>query len=273
MSVIAIDLGNTRIGMGLYTRAKSADPAIRIGVETMEAQLPSALEKLIGCGRAGGNPAPDGIVLASVNPPLTARVVELARHASGFAPALIGVDLDIPLRSRLADPRTVGVDRLLGALCAYVNTQQACAIISAGTALVVDCIDAEGVFLGGAIAPGLTMGAKALQAGAAQLPLASLAAPDAPQGDSSRPPAPFGRDTMEALNLGLYAAARGAVRELLERYAEHLGLWPHVVATGGDARRVLDASGLVDSFIPDLVLQGAALVWEHHHGREGEDEG
>ncbi|MCL2640250.1 MAG: hypothetical protein FWD53_05345, partial [Phycisphaerales bacterium] len=72
----------------------------------------------------------------------------------------------------------------------------------------------------------------------------------------------FGRFTQEAINLGLYAGARGTVRELLERYATALGAWPHVVATGGDAAALLEETGLVDSFVPELVLQGAALVWE-----------
>jgi pantothenate kinase type III len=57
------------------------------------------------------------------------------------------------------------------------------------------------------------------------------------------------------------------VRELVERYATALGSWPHVVATGGDAQALLGESDFVDSFVPDLVLQGAALVWEH--SREG----
>ena len=150
----------------------------------------------------------------------------------------------------------MGTDRLLAALASYVNVEAACAIVQVGSALVVDCVDAEGIFRGGAIAPGLQMGAKALHEFAAQLPDVSLTPPE--DGE------PFGRYTQEAINLGLYAAARGGVRELIERYASALGNWPHVVATGGDATALLGAMEIVDSFVPDLVLQGAALAWEHH---------
>ena len=100
----------------------------------------------------------------------------------------------------------------------------------------------------------------------AQLPTVSLTPPE----DSE----PFGRYTQEAINLGLYVGARGAIRELIERYATALGNWPHVVATGGDAHALLGgpsssiAADLVDSFIPDLVLQGAALAWEHDRRQE-----
>ena len=60
------------------------------------------------------------------------------------------------------------------------------------------------------------------------------------------------------------------MRELLERYATALGVWPHVVATGGDAQAIFASEGggaIIDSFVPDLVLQGAALAWEHSRGK------
>ncbi len=260
MSVIAIDIGNTRVGVGLFTSGKSADPAIRFNHADIQSEMLAYIEKLCA-GVSDQGQRPDGVVLASVAPEWTSRVAELVSNHCGMTAQIVGVDLKIPLQTRLNDESTVGVDRLLGALCAYVNTEQACAIISAGTALVVDCIDADGIFLGGAIAPGLAMAAKAMHTGTALLPLANLDLPEEP----------FGRDTMEALNLGAYAATRGAVGYLLERYAEKLGHWPHVVATGGDAMRIFGNSGLVDSFIPDLVLQGAALVWEHHNRRDSAD--
>lgn len=253
MSVIAIDVGNTRIGIGLFTAGKSADPALRFNHADIQSEVLGYLKKLCS-GVTNGGQRPDGIVLASVAPEWTSRVAELVSNHCDLPPRIIGADLKIPLQTNLMDETTVGVDRLLGALSAYVNVEQACAIISAGTALVVDCIDDEGVFLGGAIAPGLTLAAQAMHTGTAQLPMADL-----------EPPTELiGRNTMEALNLGVYAATRGAVGYLLEKYAEKLGRWPYVVATGGDAMRIFGDSGLIDSFIPDLVLQGAALVWEHH---------
>ncbi|MGC8623689.1 MAG: type III pantothenate kinase [Phycisphaerae bacterium] len=254
MSVIAIDIGNTRVGVGLFKAGKSTDPAMRFNQAEIQSEMLAYLEKLC-VGTMDGGQRPAGVVLASVVPEWTMRVTELINLRCGMAPQIIGSELKIPLQTSLTDESTIGVDRLLGALAAYVNTEQACVIINAGTALVVDGIDADGIFLGGAIAPGLAMAAKAMHTGTAQLPLANLEIPTEP----------FGRNTMEALNLGAYAALRGAARYLLERYAEKLGNWPHVVATGGDAMRLFGDSGLVDSFIPDLVLQGAALVWEHHH--------
>ncbi|HTV49445.1 MAG TPA: type III pantothenate kinase [Phycisphaerae bacterium] len=250
MSVLALDLGNSRIGVGIFEQGKARDPGMRIARENIDEELGAILKNLTQSQK------PAGAVICSVAPELNASVSQLVQQICGLKAQIVGTDLTVPIKTKLTDEKTIGMDRLCGALSAYVNTQLACVIISAGTALVVDGIDADGVFLGGAIAPGLAMGAKALHAWASQLPEADLAPPENP----------FGLNTMQALNLGLYAAARGAVRELVERYAESLGAWPHVVATGGDAHRLLGDSGLVDSLIPDLVLQGAALVWEHNKG-------
>ncbi len=256
MTVIALDIGNTRLGAGLFTDGKAVDPAQRINCADWQAELPGLLRTLMD----QSSEKIDGVAVSSVFPALTGPVCELARRTTGSQVLIAGVDMAIPVKTALADESTVGTDRLLGALSAYVNTEQACVIISAGTALVVDCIDDNGLFLGGAIGPGLQLCAKALHDGTAQLPVATLD----PVSD------PLGKNTMEALNSGIYAMARGGVRELVEKIADGLGRWPHVVATGGDARRLLADSGLVDSFIPDLALQGAALLWEHCRANQPE---
>ncbi len=257
MSVLAIDIGNTRIGFNVFTDGKAQDPAIRIHHGDLEKELPATLKSLWekALAETTGNDDEDTqVVIASVVPELTAQIDAAVRRQLTTKPLLIGRDLKVPIKTMLTDESTVGQDRLLAALAAFVNVEAACAIIHAGTALVVDCVDAEGIFRGGAIAPGLRMGAVALHEYAAQLPEASLTPPDQP----------FGRFTQEAIKPGIFAAARGGARELLERYATALGSWPHVVATGGDAQSLFSQGDFVDSFVPALVLQGAALVWEHH---------
>jgi type III pantothenate kinase len=260
MSVLAIDIGNSRIGFNVFTQGKAIDPAIRLHHAELEKELPTTLTHLWERAQNESNEAQDDapeLIIASVVPKLTAQLDKAAGDLLKTRPQLIGTDIKVPLRTMLKDETTVGQDRLLAALAAFVNVEAACAIVHCGSALVVDCIDDEGIFRGGAIAPGLQMAAKALHDFTAQLPIPSLTPPAAD--------VPFGRFTQEAINLGLYVGLRGTVRELLERYATALTNWPHVVATGGDAQAILGGDGagdLVDSFIPDLVLQGAALAWE-----------
>ena len=263
MSVLVIDIGNSRVGFNVSTGGKAQDAAVRLMHAELDKELASTLKCLWEKAKAETAENEDDdteVAIVSVVPALTQRVEYSALQYLNAKARVIGRDLKVPLKTMLRDETTVGQDRLAGALAAYVNVEAACGIVHVGSALVVDCVDGEGIFRGGAIAPGLVMGMKALHEFAAQLPEASLTPP---QED-----VPFGRFTQEAINLGLFAGARGAVRELLERYATALGGWPHVVATGGDAQALLGGtmggtSELVDSFVPDLVLQGAALTWEH----------
>jgi len=260
MSVLAIDIGNSRVGFNVYTKGKAQDPTIHLHHFELDKDLASTLkmqwEKAERETRENEDDDTEAVI-TSVVPELTERIAYSALQYLNTKARVIGRDFKVPIKTVLRDETTVGQDRLLAALAAYVNVERACAIVQLGSALVVDCIDDEGIFRGGAIAPGLVMGAKAMHDFAAQLPEVSLTPPTAD--------VPFGRFTQEAMNLGLFASVRGAVRELLERYATALGSWPHVVATGGDAQAVLgDAAGtgseLVDSFVPDLVLCGLALV-------------
>ena len=267
MSVLAIDIGNSRVGLNVFTQGKAAEPAVRITHAELDERLAETLRTLWERAERETHATDDldtEVTIVSVVPALTQRVSEVVMDALSVDSHIIGRDIKVPLKTALTDDTTVGQDRLCAALAAFVNVENACAIVHMGTALVVDCVDAEGVFRGGAIAPELRMGEAALHEYAAQLPEVTPAAiPD---------DVPFGRETVEAINLGLHAAARGTVRELVERYATALGSWPHVAATGGDARAVL-GDELVSSFVPDLVLQGAALAWERWLQGEEDNEG
>ena len=123
-----------------------------------------------------------------------------------------------------------------------------------GSAITIDCVNADGVFQGGAILPGLQMGARALASQTAQLPQVELAEPHWV----------FGQDTAQAIISGLVRGARGALRELVETYATEMGAWPAVILTGGDARLIcpdLNESELAQAIVDDLVLRGAAIAY------------
>ncbi len=146
-------------------------------------------------------------------------------------------------------PMKVGVDRRLQVLAAATLAgSRPVAVISAGSALTVDLGDAGGALLGGAIAPGLGMGASALASGTAMLPQIDLAGP------ATMP----GRSTEVAIRCGLLIGAAGAVERLLE--AASVDASSPVYLTGQDAphlaphlRRELRAH-------PGLGLLGAAIA-------------
>jgi type III pantothenate kinase len=244
---LAISVGNTRTRLGVCA-GEHVEPS-----EPVASRPDTATDAVIRLARSGD--PPDAVVIASVNDPI-ADAIEAAMRAAGVAGGVyrVGRDLPIPIQTALDEPGSVGQDRLLTALGAYRTAKQACAVIDAGTAVTVDFVDGEGVFCGGAIAPGVRMMLRALHEQTAALPLVE------PAPDEDLAPGVFGTDTRAAMLLGVHAAIRGMARLLVERYAEHYGAFPQVVATGGDAERLFAGDGLVEHVVPELHLMGIAAA-------------
>jgi type III pantothenate kinase len=154
----------------------------------------------------------------------------------------------------------VGEDRLLNAAAAYGELKQACIVVDAGTALTVDFIDGAGTFHGGAIAPGARLMLDALHGQTAQLPEVEL-----------KPPAePIGHSTVEAMRTAAFHGLRGMVRELVEKFAETVGQYPLVIATGGDAELLFKDYELIERIVPDLTLRGLAVTVAAHTQKPSE---
>lgn len=232
---IALAVGNTRTRVGLV-REFELDSAM-----SHENSDPGAIVN--AAAGLGGGP----VVISSVNNPLAERLENLLRD-EGRDVYRMGRDLPIAIANALEDDSTVGQDRLLSALGAFARAKQACVVVDAGTAVTVDFVDGEGVFQGGAILPGLRLMLGSLHERTAALPLLN---PDPPL-----PGEPFGKDTPRAMRLGVFAAVRGAVRLLLERYAEAYEAYPQVIATGGDAPILFEGDEVVEHVAPDLQLLG-----------------
>lgn len=248
-SLIAVAVNNSRTRVGRFITGDLVDPA------SFACDDPAGATGAILAALAASPGLP--VVIASVNPPARDALVASLRRA-GVMPLLAGTDVPIPFADGLRDASTVGQDRMLCALGAFVRAEQACIIVDAGTAITVDFVDGEGVFQGGIISPGLGMMLAALHARTAQLPPVRFELPDPALG-------PFGRDTQHAMLLGVLAAARGAVRETIERYAEFYGAFPQIIATGGDAGILFENHDLVEHIVPDLqligMLEACKIAW------------
>ncbi len=248
-SLIALAVGNTRARIGLYRGRELAGSSVHESPDA--AGIAAAAVAL--CEQAEGDENP-AVVLSTVHR-AAADAVEGALAAEGLSVQRFGRDVAIPVRHALTDDgaRTVGQDRLLCALGAFSLANQACVVVDLGTALTVDFVDGEGVFHGGAIAPGVGMMLAALHERTDALPNVEYRLPE--------PGEPFGRDTPGAMRLGVTAMACGAVRWLAERYAEHYEAYPRIIATGGDLG-VLEPDGLIETFVPDLQLVGIRRACE-----------
>lgn len=250
MNILAIDVGNTRVAIAACLDGKVVGVERFAAAEAAVATGP-AVAKLRSLLRPA--PAPR-IVLCSVNPPVADAVLAAVAAEVDWPVRVVGKDVDLPLTLSVDNPETVGADRVVAAAAAFEAVGGPVAVASFGTALTISAVSAAGEFLGGVICPGLRMGAAALHAATAALPQVEPVAVESP----------FGRNTVSAIQAGLFYQAGGVMREVIERMATELGQWPHLVLTGGDAELVAPAYEFVDSIVPNLTLMGINLAFRKH---------
>jgi type III pantothenate kinase len=152
------------------------------------------------------------------------------------------------------EPDKVGTDRVVSAAAAYAVAQDTVVVADFGTAVTIDLVDANGIFKGGVICPGFEISAKALKENTAQLPNIKV----------TRPKAPYGKNTADAINCGLYYSIVGALQEVIRRYAEEIGKWPQTVITGAGAKVIAGDCDFIDNYVPNLVLKGIVLAYQKY---------
>jgi type III pantothenate kinase len=233
MLLAALDAGNTRLHAALF----SPSPTGVVFVGGRDAPTDGA-----AFFRRWRVPVAE-VVYASVRPEADRALERAVMSGWGLRARKMGRDFPAAIRNRTRHPRQTGADRLANGVAAWRRCRQACVVVDLGTAITVDIVNKRGEFIGGAIAPGLAVMARALHDGTSRLPLIP-----------HRPRADLGRDTRTAIEAGLYAAARGVIgvgRHLVKGPARLFG-------TGGDACWF---EALFDEVVPHLTLEGIALSW------------
>lgn len=246
-SVLACDVGNTNIRMATVCGEDVSD------VRVVPADQPNALAKA-AADLWKDLADPRYVAAASVNPAALATFEAAVDDAIGQKVLLVGRDLPLPIATDLPSPESIGADRLCAAVAAYDRLGDACIIADFGTAITIDCVSDDGAFLGGAILPGVFLAAASLAEHTAKLPQVTPAQPENV----------FGKNTIEAIQNGLIASARGALRDRVEAYAGELGHWPLVICTGGDAELIVgdvEHNELVQAVVEDLTLRGIAIAY------------
>lgn len=262
--LLVLDIGNTNITLGLVragvlvaTRRAATMP--RATADELELQLDSLLrlDDLSFADVAS-------IACCSVVPGLTAGVEAVAERRE--RPLLVATAGTVPIPIRVDRPAEVGPDRLVNALAVQRLHGTPAVVVDFGTATTLDCVAADGAYVGGAIAPGLELGLEALAARTAKLPRIELRTPDRA----------IGRDTISAMQSGTVFGYQALASGLLERVRVELadlsGVKPEAVRavlTGGlSAAPWASALPGIDAIDPDLTLKGLTILHAEVSGGE-----
>ena len=239
---LIVDIGNSRVHLSLIEAGALVESA---AFPWRDAQLGAAIASAIAPW-----PVASRAAIFSVRPELEARVASELERLLGLIVEPIGSS---PVENLTHAPSRVGRDRLMNATWAhYTRPGQAGIVVSLGTAMTFDVVSERGALIGGAIAPGLATGGRALARDTALLP-------------EVRPTsmvAPLGRDTEAAISSGLFWGSVGAIDRLCEELSCELKD-PFVVATGGDAEALAPHCRMIQEVVSNLTSLGAWWTLTH----------
>ena len=197
----------------------------------------------------------DGLIISSVVPPLNSILEAMAIAYFKIRPLFVEPGLKTGMPILYDNPQEVGADRIVNGVAAYERCKSAVIVVDFGTATTFDAITARGEYLGGAIAPGLSIAAEALFQRAARLPRV----------DIRKPPKVIGRNTTHSLQSGLFFGYIGLVRGILSRMREELGEPLRTIGTGGlSVPLQAELQELLDEVDPNLTLEGLRLLYERN---------
>ena len=201
----------------------------------------------------------EGAILSSVVPAfdeawqLAIRVYLKNERILTFSDALF------PMPILMDNPSEVGADRLVNAVAAKEKYGAPLIVVDLGTAITLDVIDENGAYIGGAIAPGLTIAMETLFTKTAKLPQVGLSVP-------SRV---IGKNTMDAIRSGIMYGFAGLIDSLVERIQVEMGAKCPVVATGGHSTVLSELSRSIDYVEPALTLEGLRILYEINKDIDG----
>lgn len=246
--LLAIDVGNTQILIGLYAGAELTDHwRLATNSERTADEYSVLVRQFIGGVEI------EGVAISSVVPRATAALRGMTTRYFGVEPIVVepGTRTGMPILTD--NPKEVGADRIVNAIGAYDLYGGPTIVIDFGTATVIDAVSEKGELLGCAILPGVEISMDALFARADRLYRVELI----------EPRSVIGKNTIESLQSGAIYGFSSQVDGICVRMEDELGE-STVVATGGLAGLIGRFSSKIQHLDPWLTLHGLRIVYERN---------
>ena len=255
MSLLAIDVGNTRLKWALYDRAHSQAILLAHGAEFLEnidrlaegawASLP-APKHMLGCVVAGD------AIKRRVHEQMDLWDVQPQWVVPGTMEAGLVNGYDHP--SRLGADRWVAMIGARARMLAQCHEPRPLVVVMVGTAVTVEAIDVQGNFLGGLILPGHGIMLRALESGTAGLHV--------PTGEVT----PFPTNTSDALTSGGTYAIAGACERMVQHLRTHTGQEPVCIMTGGAGWKMAPSMSVSFELVENLIFDGLLTLAQSRFG-------
>lgn len=256
--LLAIDIGNTNIVVGIFERDTLVHSwRLSTNRQRTADELGIWISQLFGHRQLDVSQV-GGVVVSSVVPQLTGTTAEMAARYFGRPPLVVEGSVQTGMPVLYEPPSDVGADRIVNGVAGFERYGRPAAkpviVVDFGTATTFDAITAAGEYLGGVICPGVQISADALFQRAARLPRV----------DIRRPERVIGRSTVGSMQSGLFYGYVGLVEGIVRRMRQELGGEAVSVATGGLSDMIAPETAVIDAVDRDLTLHGLRLIWERN---------
>ena len=243
--LLAIDIGNSNIKFGIFDEERLIS---KFSVPTKCDLTADYLRSAVGSNL---NLPISSAIVCSVVPEINAPLAKYLRTICDIAAVFVTSDLDFGLAIKYEPIESAGTDRLVNAFAAAGKYDTPCIVLSFGTATTIDVVNEKRELLGGLIAPGMAIMAKALHLNTAKLAEVEIAKPDAV----------IGRSTKASIQAGIYYSQVGLVESAVSRIGHEIGGTPKVIATGGFASLIAENTKTIDIVDENLLLDGLRMLY------------
>ena len=256
--LLCIDVGNTNIVIGIYKdEVLHTHWRIRTERDMTSDELGLILNNLFAPAKLEVNRITD-VIISCVVPPILSAFREFCLLVLKREPLIVSPDMETGIGINYDNPKEVGADRIVNAVAAYHRYRTGLVVVDFGTATTFDYVSPEGVYEGGAIAPGIIISAEALFLKASKLPRVEI---------FSKPENVVAKETISSINSGLIYGYAGLVDGIVNRIKKQVESDLTVVATGGLAPLIKSEAKTIDHVEEFLTLEGLKILFSINSSR------
>ncbi|MDR3729242.1 MAG: type III pantothenate kinase [Oscillospiraceae bacterium] len=254
--LLAIDIGNSNISVGLFNAEKKLEFLAALDTDSKRTadQISVDLLNLFALYHHDIKEV-TGAIFCSVVPPMNFMMEKALTRLLGKPPMMVGPGVKTGLNIRMEIHSQVGADIVADAVSALEKYPTPIVTIDMGTATTIGVISEGRNYEGGLLLPGVNVSLDALSRRAAQLPDISL----------QHPKTLIGKNTEDCMRSGIVYGTASMLDGLLDRIRETFpGRELTAVATGGNAPVILRYCRNRIIYDKYLLMEGLWAIYQRN---------